>query len=98
MSLTEPQNEKKIYASLASYINGIVEPLQRAFKSHKVTRIHKPVISLRSQYVRVKDKAVNLMKCVTVYQIYCEQCNKEHVGETSRSLETRMKKHQWRNL
>lgn len=44
----EPQNEKKIYAS-TPYIKGISERLQRAFKSHDVTLIHKPVNSLRSQ-------------------------------------------------
>ncbi|XP_068707249.1 uncharacterized protein [Montipora foliosa] len=65
----EPQNEKKIYAS-TPYIKGISERLQRAFKSHEVTLIHKPVNSLRSQLVRVKDTTVNLKKCDTVYQIH----------------------------
>ena len=55
----------------------ISERLQRAFKSHDVTLIHKPVNSLRSQLVRVKDTTVNLKKCGTVYQIHCEKCNKE---------------------
>ena len=84
----EPQNEKKIYAS-TPYVKGISERLQRAFKSHEVTLIHKPVNSLRSQLVRVKD--------TTVYQIHCEKCNKEYVGETARSLEIRVKEHQSRS-
>ncbi|XP_078347130.1 uncharacterized protein LOC144632375 [Oculina patagonica] len=66
----EPENEKKIYAS-APYIKGISERLQRAFKSHEVTLIHKPVNSLRSQLVHVKDKTSNLKKCGTVYQVQC---------------------------
>ena len=70
--------------------------LQRAFKSHDVTLIHKPVNSLRSQLVRVKDTTVNLKKCGTVYQIHCEKCNKEYVGETARALEIRVKEHQSR--
>ena len=74
----EPQNEKKIYAS-KPYIKGTSERLRRAFKSHEVTLIHKPVNSLRSQLVRVKDTTVNLKKCGTVYQIHCEKCNKEYV-------------------
>ena len=92
----EPQNEKKIYAS-TPYIKGISERLQRAFKSHDVTLIHKPVNSLRSQLVRVKDTTVNLKKCGTVYQIHCEKCNKEYVGETARALEIRVKEHQSRS-
>ena len=84
------------YAS-TPYIKGISERLQRAFKSHEVTLIHKPVNSLRSQLVRVKDTTVNLKKCGTVYQIHCEKCNKEYVGETARSLEIRVKEHQSRS-
>ena len=61
------------------YIKGISERLQRAFKSHKVTLVHKPFNSLRSQLVRIKDKTENLKKCGTVYHIYCEQCDKDYV-------------------
>ena len=57
---------------------------------------HKPVNSLRSQLVRVKDKTENLKKCGTVYHIHCEQCD-NYVGETFRSLETRVKEHLSRN-
>ena len=92
----EPQNEKKIYAS-TPYIKGISERLQRAFRSHEVTLIQKPVNSLRSQLVRVKGTTVNLKKCGTVYQIHCEKCNKEYVGETARSLEISVKEHQSRS-
>ena len=63
----------------------------------KTSFIHKPVNSLRSQLVRVKDTTVNLKKCGTVYQIHCEKCNKEYVGETARSLEIRVKEHQSRS-
>ena len=92
----ESVNEKRIYASVP-YIKGISERLQRAFKSHEVTLVHKPVNSLRSQLFRVKDKTENLKKCGTVYHIHCEQCDKDYVGETSRSLETRVKEHLSRN-
>ena len=36
-------------------------------------------------------------KCGTVYQIHCEKCNKEYVGETARSLEIRVREHQSRS-
>ena len=79
------------------YIKGISERLQRAFKLHKITLVHKPLNSLRSQLVRVKDKTENLRKCGTVYHIHCEQCDKAYVGETSWLLETRVKEHLSRN-
>ena len=83
----ESVNEKRIYASVP-YIKGTLECLQRAFKSHEVTLVHKPFNSLRSQLVCVKDKTENLKKCGTVYHIHCEQCDKDYVGKTSQLLET----------
>ena len=88
----ESRNEKRVYASVP-YIKGISERLQRAFKSHEVTIVHKPVNSLRSQLVQVKDKTENLKKCGTVYHIHCDHCNKQYIGETSRVLETRIMEH-----
>ena len=92
----ESVNEKRIYASVP-YIKGTSERLQRAFKSHEVTLVHKPFNFLRSQLVHVKDKTENLKKCGTIYHIHCEQCDKDYVGETSRLLETRVKEHLSRN-
>ena len=68
----ESVKERRIYASVP-YIKGTSERLQRTFKSHEVTLVHKPFNSLRSQLVRVKDKTENLKKCGTVYHIHCEQ-------------------------
>ena len=81
-----------IYASVP-YVKGTSERLQRVFKSHEITLVHKPFNSLRSQLVRVKDRTENLKKCGTVCHIHCEQCDKDYVGETSRLLETRVKEH-----
>ena len=44
-----------------------------------------------------EGEIVNLKKCGTVYQIHCEKCNKEYVGETARALEIRVKEHQSRS-
>ena len=76
----ESVNKERIYASVP-YIKGILECLQRAFKSHEVTLVHKPFNSLRSLQVCVKDKTENLKKCGTVYHICCEQCYKDYVRE-----------------
>ncbi|XP_067029582.1 uncharacterized protein [Acropora muricata] len=92
----ESIKERGIYASVP-YIKPTSERLQRAFKSHEITLIHKPFNSLRSQLVRVEDKTENLKKCGTVYHIHCKQCDKNYVGETARLLETRIKEHLSRN-
>ena len=97
LRVSDESVNKKIYTSVP-YIKGISECLQRAFKSHEVTLVHKPFNSLRSQLVRVNNKTENLKKCGTVYHIHCEQCDKDCVGETSRLLETRVKEHLSRNL
>ena len=79
----EAVNEKRISICFSAiHHEGTSERLQRAFKSHDVT----PFNSLRSQLVRVKDKAENLKKCGTIYHIHCEQCDKEYVGETHEHL------------
>ena len=54
----EPVNENRIYASVP-YIKSTSERLQRAFKSHEITRVYQPFNSLRSLLVRVKDKTEN---------------------------------------
>ena len=92
----ETVNKKRIYAAVP-YIKGASQRLQRSFKSHDVTLVHKPFNSLRSQLVFIKDKRGNLKKSGTVYHTHCEQCDKEYVGETSCLLETRVKEHLSRN-
>ena len=54
---------------------------------------HKPTNSIRQQLINVKDKTDTLKKCGVVYSIKCEQCNENYVGETARSLDTRLKEH-----
>ena len=50
---------------------------------------HHPINTIRSLLVHPKDKTPDLQKCGVVYQITCPQ----YVGETGRTLATRMKDH-----
>ena len=43
--------------------------------------------------VHPKDKTPDLQKCGVVYQVTCPQCQHLYVGETGRTLATRMKDH-----
>ena len=75
------------------YIRGTSEKLARIFKNHGVRAYHKPFNTLRSILIHPKDKTPDHKKCGVVYEIQCPQCPAQYVGETARTLETRMKDH-----
>ena len=54
---------------------------------------HCPINTIRSLLVHPKDKTPDLQKCGVVYQITFPQCQHLYVGETGRTLATRMKDH-----
>ena len=49
--------------------------------------------TIRSLLVHPKDKTSDLQKYGVVYQVTCPQCQHLYVGETGRTLATRMKDH-----
>ena len=53
----------------------------------------KPLAKLRDLLVAPKDPVDNLDKTGVVYHIPCGDCNSGYVGETSRTLRTRLKEH-----
>ena len=87
-----PGNQARISVGLP-YVRGTSEKLANIFKQHGVGTYHKPFNTLRSMLVHPKDKTPDLKKCGVIYHIHCPRCPKDYVGETSRTLETRMKEH-----
>ena len=75
------------------YIRGLSEKLSTIFRDHGVSTYHKPINTIRSRLVHPKDKVPNNKKCGVIYKITCPSCNDTYVGETGRSLGTRMKDH-----
>ena len=75
------------------YIRGTSEKLARIFKNHWVRAYHKPFNSLRSILIHPKDKTLDHKKCGVIYEIQFSECPVQFVGETARTLETRMKDH-----
>ena len=73
------------------YIRGTSEELSTIFKKHGVGAYHRPFNTLRSILVHLKDKTPDHKKCGVVYEIQCPECPAQYVGETARTLETRMK-------
>ena len=75
------------------YVRGTSEKLAKIFREHGVGTYHKPFNTLRSILVHPKDKTPDLKKCGVIYQLQCPQCPEQYVGETGRTLETRLKEH-----
>ena len=73
------------------YIRGTSEKLARIFKNHGVGAYHNPFNTLCSILVHPKDKTPDHKKCGVVYEIQCPECPAQYLGETARTLETRMK-------
>ena len=75
------------------YIQGITEPLTRLMRAQGVMVHPKPHSKLRDLLVAPKDPIDTLDKTGVVYHITCGDCQSGYVGETSRSLKTRIKEH-----
>ena len=75
------------------YMPGISEALTRVFKAHGMDTYHRPINTIVSILVHPKDKTPDAQKCGLVYQVECPECPLTYIGETGRTLATRMKDH-----
>ena len=75
------------------YISKLSEQVARIFKSYNIPVYHKPINTLRSLLVHPKDRTAKAAKCGVVYDIQCPECDQHYIGETARTLGTRMKEH-----
>ena len=90
------QNEdqlSKIHLYLP-YEKGISEKIQRLSSKYNVQVIHTKGKSLQSE-LRVNKSNFDNKKNIqgAVYKISCMDCEKSYIGETGRTIETRLKEH-----
>ena len=65
------------------YVQGLSERLSKTFRQHGVSVYHKPVNTLRSILVHLKDKTPKDKKCGVIYEITCDQDPAHvYIGET----------------
>ncbi len=83
------QDSEPRWATLP-YINGTSE-ITRHLRGHSIKVAHKPSATLRTTLV--KNTIPMKAKADVKYQFPCKGCNSKYVGETVKTLKTRMKEH-----
>ena len=89
---TETKNELTTVS--LPYIRGTSETIARMLKPFNIRIAHKPTRTLRHLLTNVKDKDDPEDRQGTVYRIRCNDCNGTYIGETGRTLTTRLGEHQ----
>ena len=75
------------------YLRGLSEKLTHIFREHGISTYHKPVNTIKSMLPSPKDKSPDSTKCGLIYEVNCPQCQETYIGETGRTLSTRVKEH-----
>ena len=75
------------------YVPGVSDAIARNIRKAGVTVHMKPSNTIRSRLVRPKDKVDKMEQSGCVYQIKCDDCDSNYVGETSRRLSERISEH-----
>ena len=76
--------------AVVPYVKGLSEKISRIFRKRNISTAMKPHCTLRRMLVSPKDKTEPREG---VYTINCQNCDGVYIGETKRSLSTRVKEH-----
>ncbi|KXJ24070.1 hypothetical protein AC249_AIPGENE10784 [Exaiptasia diaphana] len=87
-------NAKKGFAVLP-YVKNITERVKRILQDHDVMVEVKPINTIKSMISKPKDRLDDYDKTGVIYdQIPCADCSTVYIGETKRSLKTRVSEHE----
>ena len=75
------------------YSADLGETLKRILEKHRIRTIFKPIIKLSTVQASGKDAIPASKRRGVVYEIQCGNCEHRYIGETKRSLSTRLKEH-----
>jgi hypothetical protein len=90
---TDPQIERPTIVSIP-YVKNTSEQVARILRPFNIQVAHKPLKTLRSLLMKVKDQTPVDERPGAIYNINCNDCNVVYVGETGRTLKTRVKEDQ----
>ena len=86
----DTEEKKKIL--VLPYVKGLSERIGRVCHNLDVNLVSTSTRTLRSQLMHVKNRIAEDQVCGVVYSVDC-QCGHTYVGETGRTLNTRLKEH-----
>ena len=87
---SEGDTSVKGYA-IVPYIQGVTEPIKRILSNCNIKVALKPYLTLGHIYAKPKDPVKTNQKTHVVYSIPCGDCEKEHLGQSKRQFDTRLK-------
>jgi len=67
--------------------------LKWILERHRIGTIFKPIIKLSTVLASGKDVVPAYKRRGVIYEIPCGNCERRYIGETKRSLSTRLKEH-----
>ena len=97
---TEDQNEdeeveknKLLATAIIPYIKGLSEAVRRILQKYNIRTAFKTTNTLGRMLAKVKDPTPRNERPGVIYKIRCE-CGDFYIGETGRTLDTRLKEHE----
>ena len=92
---TTETNKNPTFVTTATipYIKGTSETIARILQPYDIRVAHKPITTLRHLLTNVKDRDEPNNRQGAVYKIKCSDCQASYIGETGRSLDTRLTEH-----
>ena len=75
------------------YIRGTSETIARILRPYNIRTAHKPIFTLRRLLTNVKGKDESEDRPGAFYKIHCSDCQATYIGETGRTLTTRLTEH-----
>ncbi len=90
---------KKLYLNMSiinalPYVKGVTERISKVQRNNGVKGGFKPLNTLRTRFLRPKDKLTTFQSRCVVYRVNCLDCSFTYYGQTDRALATRIKEHQ----
>ena len=93
--IEDNQPEERPTILYTPYIRGTSEKLDKACAPLGVKTVFKPQRTIRQLLVQVKERIPPENQTEVVYEVSCKDCKLKYIGETKRSLKTRMSEHKY---